>query len=164
MYCRREQNSEDQRGEKSKTWELRREIFVNGGFDHERLAALSQEYIHWPLGAKKSSKMCIWDFKAFRWKQDRRMYLVTMPNSLWNRRRRAVSEHSRSSKEGGGVDLWDLTSGVAGKGHFLHLASCKMKKISWGLNLEPWGGSWTELLADCLHLSLSGGLNPRRHE
>lgn len=43
MYCRGQQNSEDKIGEKSKTWELRREIFVSGGFDHEKLPALSQE-------------------------------------------------------------------------------------------------------------------------
>jgi len=40
-------------GEKNKTQELRRDVFVNGRFDYEKLTTASQEYIHWePKKAK----------------------------------------------------------------------------------------------------------------
>lgn len=48
------------------------------------------------------------------------------------------------------------------EGTFASSAGCKMKKISCWFSLEPWKGFWFVLLAYCLHLSLSGELNPRR--
>lgn len=164
MYCRGEQNSEDKTGEKQNSGTKKRDLCQWGLWSRKTSCIVTRLYLLAIVSPKKALRCLSGPLKDSGGSRLER-HTCSQCQIPCGREGGELCQNTAEARRKKAELICEIWLVVwLGRDIFVILQAARWRKSARGSTWNHEEGFWSELLASCLHLSLSGGLNPRRCE